>query len=158
MPVPILNMIMEMLRSDKYKHLEKDVKVVRLPHIDQLLNTLLRKSEIVLQLSTKEGFEIKVTEGLMKYKPLICYRTGGIPLQIEENINGYLVTAGDTHAVAQHMFDLLTDAKLYKKMSEAAGKLANQDYLTVPNAMLWLFLAVRLLKDGKVPGKLTFCF
>ncbi len=149
---PILNLTMNMLLSEKYVHLAKDVKVVRLPHIDQLLNTLLRKSAVVLQLSTKEGFEIKVTEGLMKSKPLIAYRTGGIPLQIEENVNGFLVEPGNTGQVAKHMYDLLTDKGLYEKMSKAASDLANQDYLTVPNAMLWLYLAVTLLKEGKTAG------
>jgi hypothetical protein len=88
----------------------------------------------------------------MKAKPLICYRTGGIPLQIAEGVNGYLVEPGDTDQVAAHMFDLLTDKKLYAKMSKAAEELANQDYLTVPNAMLWLFLSVMLLKGEDLGG------
>jgi len=151
--VPIYNATMELLRSEKYKHLAQDVKVARLPHIDQMLNTLLRKSKVVLQLSTKEGFEIKVTEGLMKAKPVIAYRTGGIPWQIEEGINGFLVESGGTTQVAGHLYDLFTNDELYRKMSESAEKFANKDYLTVPNAMCWLFLSNQLLKKHDLGGQ-----
>lgn len=150
--VPIYNATMEMLKSKKYAHLADDVKVARLPHVDQLLNTLLRKSQVVLQLSLKEGFEIKVTEALMKEKPVIAYRSGGIPLQIEEGINGYLVQSGDTKSVAEHLYNLFTNESLYKKMSEAALKFANSDYLTVPNALCWLYLASSLHHGRHIPG------
>jgi alpha,alpha-trehalose phosphorylase (configuration-retaining) len=60
--VPVYNFIKKVLKSEPYVHFADDIKVVRLPHKDQVLNTLLRKSEVVLQLSLKEGFEVKVTE------------------------------------------------------------------------------------------------
>jgi alpha,alpha-trehalose phosphorylase (configuration-retaining) len=69
----------QMLNIDTYKEIAHDIKVARLPHNDQLLNTLLRGSDIALQLSLREGFEVKVTEALAKGKPVIAYRTGGIP-------------------------------------------------------------------------------
>lgn len=150
--IPIYNTTVELLQTSKYKHLADDVKVSRLPHIDQLLDTLMRKAKIGLQLSIKEGFEIKVTEGLMKGIPMVCYRTGGIPWQVKENVNGFLVEPGNKKQVAKHMFDLLTDEKLYKKMSTAAAKYANKDYLTVPNALCWMYLAVRLDKGESIGG------
>jgi alpha,alpha-trehalose phosphorylase (configuration-retaining) len=140
---PIFNMVMEMIQSKEYKHLAKDIKVVRLPHIDQLLNTLLRESKVVLQLSIKEGFEIKVTEALMKGKPVIAYRTGGIPLQIRDGLNGYLVEPGDTEQVATHLYNLFTDEDLYPQMSLAAAGYFDRSLLTVPNATRWLELALR---------------
>jgi glycosyltransferase involved in cell wall biosynthesis len=78
--VPIYNAIIAMLKSEDYAPFADDVKVARLPHRDQILNTLLRKSAVALQLSIKEGFEVKVTEALMKGKPVIAYKVGGIPL------------------------------------------------------------------------------
>lgn len=47
--------------------------------MDEMLNTLLRGCVIAMQLSLREGFEVKVTEALMKGKPVVAYRTGGIP-------------------------------------------------------------------------------
>lgn len=150
--IPIYTLIKEMLASEGYLSFASDVKVMRLPHRDQLLNTLLRKSVIALQLSTKEGFEIKVTEALMKGKPVIAYHVGGIPLQIEDGVNGHLVEVGDTTRVAQLLCGLLTDADYYGRMSKAAVELANKDYLTVPNAIDWLFLAVQLTNDAEMEG------
>lgn len=150
--IPIYNLVMGILESDPYADFADDVKVVRLPHRDQLLNTLLRKSEIVLQLSHKEGFEVKVTEALMKGKPVVAYRVGGIPLQIQNGISGYLVEVGETTQVAQHLYDLLTDKSLYQQMSQGAVEFAGKDYLTIPNAICWLYLSSQLLNGEKLEG------
>ncbi len=150
--IPIYNATMELLRSEKYAELASDVKVARLPHMDELLNTLLRKSVIALQLSLKEGFEVKVTEALMKGKPVVAYRAGGIPLQVQDGVTGFLVEVGNTGQVAQHLYNLLTNKSRYQEMSEAAARLACKDYLTVPNAICWLYLALSLLQDGNIKG------
>jgi alpha,alpha-trehalose phosphorylase (configuration-retaining) len=154
--IPLYNNTLELLRSKKYKHLEEDVKVSRLPHIDQLLNALMRRSKIALQLSIKEGFEVKVTEALMKGVPIVAYRTGGIPLQIKEGVNGYLIEPGNTKEVARVLYELMTDEKKYSKMSAAAEKYANKDYLTVPNALCWLYMAVRLIKGEEIKGNFAW--
>src|SRR5260370_8261327 len=98
---------MELLRSERYADLASDVKVARLPHIDQLLNTLLRKCTVALQLSHKEGFEVKVTEALMKGKPAIAYRAAGIPLPIQERLNGSQLDVPHPDKLAPHLYDLL---------------------------------------------------
>lgn len=150
--VPVYNLVKSILKSEPYASFADDVKVVRLPHRDQILNTLLRKSEVVLQLSIKEGFEVKVTEALMKGKPVIAYNTGGIPLQIQDGVTGYLVEVGNTMQVAQHLYDLLTDKSKYERMSKAAAEYASTDYLTVPNAICWLYLALQLVDGEKLEG------
>jgi glycosyltransferase involved in cell wall biosynthesis len=101
---------------------KKDVYVARLPHIDQLMNALLTISTVVLQLSWSEGYEVKVTEALMKGKPVVVYNTGGIPKQVKQDINGFIVERGDTSAAAAHCVSLLTDQDLYNRMSNDARK------------------------------------
>ncbi|GCE22668.1 glycosyltransferase [Dictyobacter kobayashii] len=150
--VPVFSLIKRILQTEPYIDFAHDIKVARLPHRDQILNTLLRKSEVVLQLSIKEGFEVKVTEALLKGKPVVAYRVGGIPLQIQDNITGYLVETGNTSQVAKHLFDLLTDEMLYGSMSSAAATLANRDYLTIPNAICWLYLATAMLDEENIQG------
>lgn len=140
---------MKALQSPRYASLAADVKLGRLP----LLNTLLRKCTVALQLSTREGFEVRVTEALMKGKPVVAYQTGGIPLQIHDGENGFLVETGDTTHIASHLFELLTNATTYQRMSRAASCLSlNQDYFTVSNAICWLFLALWLLERGTMEG------
>lgn len=150
--IPVRRLIRRILQAEPYNQFADDIKVVYLPHCDQILNTLLRKSVIALQLSVKEGFEIKVTEALLKGKPVIAYRAGGIPLQIQDGVTGYLVDIGNTTLVALHLYDLLTDQQRYQTMSEAAARQANRDYLTIPNVISWLYLAVTLLEGIQIDG------
>jgi glycosyltransferase involved in cell wall biosynthesis len=149
---PIYNSTIDMLNRKEYCSFRNDVKVIRLAHNDQVLNALFRKSYVVLQLSIREGFEVKVTEALKKGKPVIAYKTGGIPLQIENGISGYLVKAGDTGEVAKRIYELLVDKEKYKKMSLEAKKRAKQTCFTSSNAVSWLFLATELIENGKVDG------
>jgi alpha,alpha-trehalose phosphorylase (configuration-retaining) len=88
----------------------------------------------------------------MKGKPVVAYNVGGIPLQIQDGVTGYLVEVGDTTQVAQRLYDLLTDTSRYQCMSEAAAELADRDYLTIPNAICWLYLALQLVNGEKLEG------
>ncbi|HEX7017425.1 MAG TPA: glycosyltransferase, partial [Patescibacteria group bacterium] len=152
--LPIYTLIRAQLESAEYKALASDIKVARLPHVDQLLNALLRRSKVALQLSHKEGFEIKVTEALMKGIPVISYNAGGIPLQIVNGQGGVVVeTIGDTKAVADELYRLLTDQAYHEQMSQAAVRTARKDVLTVPNAINWLYLANQVLKKGRLETK-----
>lgn len=118
--------------------------VMRLRPSDQVLNTILSKAVITLQLSTCEGFEVKVSEAIHKGKPVIATRAGGIPLQIENGKNGFLVDVGDTDSVARHLFELWTDEVLYSRMSEYAMSHVDDGVSTVGNALNWLYLSSRM--------------
>ena len=102
----------------------------------------MANSKFALQLSTREGFEVKVSEALHAGKPVIASRTGGIPLQIEHGKSGYLVDAGDNDTVAKHMFDLYTNDDLYDDMCEYAKTHVSDEVHTVGNAASWMYLAV----------------
>ena len=102
----------------------------------------MENSKFALQLSTREGFEVKVSEALHAGKPVIASRTGGIPLQIVDGKSGYLCEPGDNAAVAQHMFDLYTDEELFDTMSEYARTHVSDEVSTVGNAAAWMYLAV----------------
>lgn len=128
------------LINQKYLHICHDIFVIRLEPSDQMLNVLLRKAKIALQLSHREGFEVKVTEAIMKGVPVVAYSVGGITLQIQSGKNGFLVEVGNTKQVAQHVCDLLVDCPLYQRMSEYAALSVDTNYLTPHNAILWLQL------------------
>lgn len=141
--MPLLNLTKHMLTLPLYREFASDIKIARVHHSDQLLNAIMRKSYVALQLSHKEGFEIKVTEALLKGKPVISYRAGGIPLQIQDKVTGFVVeTVGNTNLVAEHLYNLITNKELYEKMVSQAIKHARRDVLTLPNARRWLQLAL----------------
>lgn len=149
---PIFNLTMEMIRSDRYKHLKDDIKVARIPSSDQILNALMREAKIALQLSTKEGFEVKVSEALMKSVPIVVYRAGGIPLQVKDGVSGFIVDVGDTEAVAQRLFELCTNDELYHTMRKGALENVNPETTTTANAIKWLWLSNELIEKGKIVG------
>lgn len=130
--------------DNKVSDIRQLICVMRLRPVDQVLNALLSKATIALQLSTSEGFEIKVSEAIHKGKPVIATRAGGIPLQIENGKNGFLVDVGDTDAVAQHLFKLWTDGDLYNRMSTYGLNHVSDEVSTVGSALDWLYLSAKL--------------
>ncbi|KAJ5239522.1 hypothetical protein N7468_004141 [Penicillium chermesinum] len=124
--------------------------VMRVRPSDQVLNALLSKATVALQLSTREGFEVKVSEALHKGKPVIATRAGGIPLQVENQKNGFLVDVGDTDAVAQHLYDLWTDEALYRRMSEYALRHVCDEVSTVGNYLNWLYISSKSTKGEEI--------
>jgi alpha,alpha-trehalose phosphorylase (configuration-retaining) len=132
------------------KHLKHLICIVRIGPSDQMLNALLSKAKIALQLSTREGFEVKVSEALHKGKAMIATLAGGIPLQIHHGKNGYLADVSDTDAIAEHLFQLWTDRELYDRMSAYAFTNVSNEVSTVGNSLSWLYLASELSKGKKI--------
>jgi glycosyltransferase involved in cell wall biosynthesis len=110
----------------------------------------MANSKIALQLSSREGFEVKVSEALHAGIPIVACRTGGIPLQIQHGKSGYLCEVGDNNAVAGHLYDLYTDEKLYEAVSSFARKNVSDEVSTVGNAAAWLYLAVMYSRGEKI--------
>lgn len=110
----------------------------------------MANAKFALQLSSREGFEVKVSEALHAGKPVIASRTGGIPLQIEHGKSGYLVDVGDNATVAKHMFDLYTNDDLYDEMCEYAKTHVSDEVGTVGNAASWMYLAVMYASRGQM--------
>lgn len=131
-----------------YPDLIKDISVMRLDPNDQLLNILIANAHVVMQLSTREGFEVKVSEALHAGRPVIVSRVGGIPLQVKDNVNGFLVSPGDYKSVAGHLMKLFTDDELHKKMSYAAKTGVSDEIGTVGNALGWFYLAAKWAEVG----------
>ncbi|KAF8652686.1 hypothetical protein AX16_004191 [Volvariella volvacea WC 439] len=141
---------MKLIATEPYREFSKDVVVMRLPPSDQLLNALMSNSRIALQLSTREGFEVKVSEAIHTGKPIIASRTGGIPLQIVDGKSGFLTEPGDNESVAKHLYELYTDEELYRRVSAYARTHVSDEVGTVGNAVAWLYLAVEYTRGNKI--------
>lgn len=50
-------------------------------------------AQVVLQKSLREGFGLTVAEALWKATPVVGGRTGGIPLQLDDGVGGFLVSS-----------------------------------------------------------------
>ena len=74
------------------------------------VNAFQSQSDVLIQKSTREGFGLTVTEAIWKGRPFIGGNVGGIPLQIENGVSGYLVDSVD--ACAARTLDILRDPAL----------------------------------------------
>jgi trehalose synthase len=55
------------------------------------VNALQRLADVGIQKSVREGFGLVVSETLWKGTPMVATRVGGIPLQLENRVGGFLV-------------------------------------------------------------------
>ncbi|KAI9143246.1 hypothetical protein BKA69DRAFT_1063102 [Paraphysoderma sedebokerense] len=139
--VIILDMLDRLLSEEKYADIANDVMIIRLPPNDVLLNAVLRGSKVALQLSKREGFEVKVSEALLKSRPVVAYAAGGIPLQIAHDVTGFLVPIGSTETVADYLYKLITDRELYHRICHNAREKGRwKEFTTVVNVTNWLWI------------------
>ncbi|EIW72195.1 trehalose synthase [Tremella mesenterica] len=96
----------DILASEEYALVKEDVSIVRAPPSDGILGAIMQGAWVATQLSTREGFEVKVTEVVNKRVPIIVSDAGGIPLQVKHGINGWIVPTANSHAVAQTLYDI----------------------------------------------------
>jgi len=113
----------------------KDILLV-VGNTETLVNAIQRYSRVIIQKSTREGFCLAVTEALWKGTPVVASNIGGIPAQIEDNKNGFLLEPGDYHGFAEKIIYLLDNPLEAQRLGQAGIE-------TVRNK----FLITRLLSD-----------
>ncbi|WP_347488178.1 glycosyltransferase [Desulfoscipio sp. XC116] len=94
-----------------------------------LVNALQKRAAVVLQKSLREGFGLTVTEAMWKGTPVIGGNVGGIPSQIRDGVNGYLVST--IEEAAERIVQLLKDEDLRRRMGESARKTVRGSFLIV---------------------------
>lgn len=94
-----------------------------------LVNVLQRVSDVIIQKSLKEGFGLTVTEALWKAKPVVASKIGGIPLQIEDGVNGFLLEPTDVDGFAQRIVEVLQDRKLADEMGRQGKEIVRKNFL-----------------------------
>jgi trehalose synthase len=92
-----------------------------------LVNALQRQAAVVLQKSIREGFGLTVAEAMWKGTPVIGGNTGGIRYQIEDGVNGFLVSS--IPETAHRLVQLLKDEKLRKSMGKKARQTVQERFL-----------------------------
>jgi trehalose synthase len=96
---------------------------------DILVNSIQRFSSVIIQKSIKEGFCLCVTEALWKGKPVVASNVGGIPSQIEDGKNGFLLEPNDTDGFAERIAFLLKNPKEGQKLGRQAKETVRQKFL-----------------------------
>ncbi|WP_276256174.1 glycosyltransferase [Halomontanus rarus] len=96
---------------------------------DTTVNFLQRRADVVVQKSLREGFGLVVSEALWKRTPVIGSNVGGIPLQIADGENGYLVEPTDLHTVSDRLTRLLTDGSLRQRLGRRGHATVRERFL-----------------------------
>lgn len=92
-----------------------------------LVNALQSRSAVVLQKSLREGFGLTVSEAMWKGTPVIGGNVGGIRDQIEDGVNGFLVSS--VEEAAEMIVRLVTDEALRTEMGKRARETVRQKFL-----------------------------
>lgn len=101
---------------------------------DRLLNAMLRGADVVCQVSTREGYEIKVTEAIHKGKWMIASNAGGIPLQIRPGKDGEVVEPSDPSGIAKALVNFYASDELKASRNEMTAN----DIEHVPGGRQWV--------------------
>ena len=131
-------------RKAKPFHEKGDVLFV-LGNNDILVNSIQRFSKVIIQKSIREGFCLSVTEALWKGTPVVASNVGGIPGQIEDGKNGFLLEPADIEGFADRIVHLVKNPDDAKNMGLKGQETVKQkflitrllsDYLYMLNAIL----------------------
>jgi trehalose synthase len=92
------------------------------------VNAFQSHADVVVQKSTREGFGLTVSEAIWKARPFIGGNVGGIPLQVEDTVTGFLVDS--VEQCAQRALELLEDPALGKSLGRRGKEHVRQHFLT----------------------------
>lgn len=129
---------------------------------EETVNAFQTISSIVLQKSLREGFALTVSEALWKATPVIATRIGGIPLQVIDDFDGYLVepysygihdSQRDEHirTTAESIVKILGDEEKAKVMSENAKQHVKDNFLVTRHVKDYLELFRNVTSEVPVP-------
>ena len=85
---------------------------------------ILRRSHVYVSSSRTEGMSNALLEGLASGLPLVATRVGGAEDTVEDGVNGLLVQAGDTAALASALREILSDEATRRAMGAASRRMA----------------------------------
>ena len=117
--------------------------------VDEVVNAVQMASAVLIQKSTREGFGLTVTEGMWKGKPVIGGDAGGIRVQINDGVTGFLVSSPEQ--CAQRLVELLQDDALSARIGVAAKESVRQRFL-LPRLALDYLRVARAQVNGRIPA------
>jgi len=103
------------------------------------LKALYSACDIFVLPSLEEGFGIVLTEALASGKPLIGSNVGGIPMQIRDGWNGFLVEPGNEKQLAEKIKYLIDNPEERERMGKNSRKLAEEKFN-------WIMIADKYLR------------
>jgi trehalose synthase len=92
------------------------------------VNAFQSLSDVVIQKSTREGFGLTVSEALWKGRPFIGGNVGGIPLQVQDGVSGYLVDS--VEECGRRILEIIEDPGLGRLLGLRGKEHVRANFLT----------------------------
>ena len=92
------------------------------------VNAFQSHSDVLVQKSTREGFGLTVSEAIWKARPFIGGNVGGIPLQVDDGVTGYLVSS--VEECAQRTLGILRDPGLGRALGRRGKEYVRTHFLS----------------------------
>lgn len=130
------------------RHAEEDYNIHLLTDLvgvhDLEVNAFQRSSDVILAKSIKEGFGLTVTEALWKEIPVVGGNVGGIPLQVQDGVSGFLVNTIED-AIKKTTY-LLKNPKKAHEMGKQGKEHVFKNFLITRHLVDYLKLFNQLLE------------
>jgi trehalose synthase len=114
------------------------------------VNAFQSHADVLIQKSTREGFGLTVSEAIWKGRPFIGGNVGGIPLQVQNGVSGYLVDTVDE--CAERSADILLDPALGKALGRRGKEHVRKHFLTPRYLRDYLRIFSRGLELAETPA------
>ena len=124
-----------------------DIKIlIDVDDNDLVVNALQTRSSVIIQKSLKEGFGLTIAEALYKGTPVVASNIGGIPLQLENGVSGFLHDPKDIKGFSNSVIKILQDEKLRKQLGKNGKKHIKDNFLITRIILDWLNIFEKYLK------------
>jgi trehalose synthase len=125
-------------RTYEYAADDPDIKILNnLNNVGAIeVNAFQSQSDVVVQKSIREGFGLTVTEALWKGRPTVAGNVGGIPLQIVDGQDGFLID--NSEDAAKRCIEVLSDPELGRRLGRAGKERIRERFLTPRLLLDWL--------------------
>jgi len=100
------------------------------------VNVFQRIADVGLHTATREGFGLVISEIMWKEKPVVGRPSGGVKIQVDDGINGYL--EWDIDDLAERVLELLEDEEKRYHMGKKAKEKVKENFLITSHLMRYL--------------------
>ena len=92
------------------------------------VNSFYNAIDINLLTSISETFPYSLTEGTRMHRATIASRVGGVPVLIDDGVNGLIFQPGNEHQLAEHLLTLAGDPELRHTFGERIYEKASREF------------------------------
>ena len=156
--------MLEKLLAQRMQLPEEDrigVIIARLPHNPSAINALMDESDLVMQPSTAEGFETRVTDAIIHGIPVVVSNRGGIKTQVIEGLSGMVLDfdqedhelSKGADFISYHLMNRVAYDELVETTKAAAAEYNKREFVTRANAARWMRLFITLQNGTPIDRK-----